>query len=278
MLSYRHSYHAGNFADVLKHLVQVAILDYLQSKDKPLVLHDTHGGAGLYEVASEAMQKTGEYRQGVARLYGRPSGVEVIDRYLDLVAGFNDGGPLVRYPGSPALGAALLREQDLLQITELHSTDYPALAALFEGDERIRVFRQDAYQGLKALLPPVHKRGLVLVDPSYEVDGDEAATLIGVAEGLRRFNTGCFAIWYPVIGRRRADAFAKKLIALGDKTLQLELNVRKAGSAHGMTGSGLVVINPPWGLAKKMEQALPVLHKALDQGGGGWLVKAYGED
>ena len=276
MLSYRHSYHAGNFADVLKHLVQITILDYLQTKDKPLVLHDSHGGAGLYDVASAAMQKTGEYRQGVGRLYGRDTGVEVIDRYLELVAGFNDGGALVRYPGSPALGAALLREQDRLQITELHSTDYPLLAALFEGDERIRVYRQDACQGLKALLPPVHKRGLVLVDPSYEVDGDEAAILVGVAEGLRRFNTGCFAIWYPVIGRRRADAFANKLMVLGEKTLQLELNVRRAGSAHGMTGSGMVVINPPWGLAKKMEHALPVLHKALDQGGGDWRVQENG--
>ncbi|WP_101674695.1 23S rRNA (adenine(2030)-N(6))-methyltransferase RlmJ [Alloalcanivorax mobilis] len=278
MLSYRHSYHAGNFADVLKHLVQIAILDYLQFKDKPLVVHDTHGGAGLYEVASEHMQKTGEYQDGVGRLYGRQTGVEVIDRYLDLIAGFNDGGPLRRYPGSPAISAELLREQDRLQITELHNSDYPVLAALFEGDERIRVFHDDANRGLKSLLPAAHKRGLVLVDPSYELEGDEAHTLAGLVEGLRRFNTGCFAIWYPVIGRRRADAYAERLVALGTRALRLELNVRQPGSAHGMTGSGMVVINPPWGLDKKMETALPVLHKALAQGGGGWMVKGYGEE
>lgn len=277
MLSYRHSYHAGNFADVLKHLVQIAIVDYLQRKDKPVTLHDSHGGAGLYDIDTEHMQKTGEYREGIGRLYGGTTGVAVIDRYLEVVKAFNDGGELRVYPGSPAIAARLLREGDRLQVTEKHNTDFPLLAEALSGDPRVRVHHEDAAWGLKSLLPPLHKRGLVLIDPSYELDRDEADTLAGVKEGLRRFNTGCFAIWYPVIGRRRADSFADRLAALGKTALRAELNVLDPSGGRGMTGSGMLVINPPWALEAQLNEALPVLHKRLNRGGGGWSVKRYGD-
>ncbi|GAA5131308.1 23S rRNA (adenine(2030)-N(6))-methyltransferase RlmJ [Alloalcanivorax gelatiniphagus] len=269
MLSYRHSYHAGNFADVLKHLVQVAVLDHLRLKDKPFLVHDTHGGAGLFAVDDAHMQKTGEYRDGIGRLWERRFEASLINRYLNVVAGFSRPGALSHYPGSPAISAALLRDQDRLQITELHSTDFELLEARFGADRRIRVAKQDALAGIKALLPPAHKRGLVLIDPSYELGGDEAATLEAVEEGLRRFNTGCFAIWYPVLERRRADRFAQRLMALAPKHLRAELCVLRDGGARGMTGSGMVVLNPPWTLGEQLQAALPILHRTLDQGGGG---------
>lgn len=277
MFSYRHSYHAGNFADVLKHLVQIAVIDYLHRKDKPLAIHDSHGGAGLYQIDSEHMQKTGEYQDGIGRLLGRATGVAVIDRYLEVVAGFNKGAELVVYPGSPAISAALLRGDDRLAVTEKHSTDFPLLEALLKGKPHVQVHHEDANQGLKSLLPPLHKRGLVLIDPSYELSGDEAYTLAGVREGLRRFNTGCFAVWYPVIGRHRADSFAERLARLGGEALRAELNVLEPGAARGMTGSGMLIINPPWALEQQLREALPVLHRALSRGrnSGGWLVRRY---
>ena len=193
----------------------------------------------------------------------------LINRYLNVVAGFSRPGALSHYPGSPAISAALLREQDRLQVTELHGTDFELLEARFQDDRRVRVVKQDALAGIKALLPPAHKRGLVLIDPSYELGGDEAATLTAVEEGLRRFNTGCFAIWYPVLERRRADRFAARLMALAPKHLRAELCVLRDGGARGMTGSGMVVLNPPWTLGEQLRAALPVLHRTLNQGGGG---------
>ena len=274
MLSYRHSYHAGNFADVLKHLVQVSVLDHLLLKDKPFVVHDTHGGAGVYEVASEHMQKTGEYQEGIARLYGASTGLPAINRYLNLVGRFSRPGGLSHYPGSPAISAALLRDQDRLQVTELHSTDAALLEAHFRGDRRVRIYKQDAWAGVKALLPAAHKRGLVLVDPSYELSGDDRATVAGVREAVKRFNTGCFVVWYPMLQRRRADYLARGLMGLADKHLRVELNVLNDGAARGMTGSGLVVLNPPWTLAGQMEEALPFLHGKLSQGGGGYRLES----
>ncbi len=166
MLSYRHSYHAGNFADVLKHIVQVAIIEYLKKKDKPFTVHDTHAGAGRYAIASEHMQKTGEYQDGIAKLFGKRTGFGVIDQYVSLVEKLNPVGRLTDYPGSPLISARLLREQDVLQCTELHTTDFALLKREFADDKRVQVLKEDAWQGLKALLPPQHRRGLVLIRPT----------------------------------------------------------------------------------------------------------------
>ena len=198
MLSYRHSYHAGNFADVLKHIVQVAIIEYLKKKDKPFTVHDTHAGAGSYTIASDHMQKTGEYRDGIARLLDNRTGVGVIDQYVALVKKLNPVGKLTEYPGSPLISASLLREQDRLQCSELHSTDFELLQRRFADDKRVRVEKLDAWQGFKAMLPPQHRRGLVLIDPSYEMEADYLGLLPALQMAMERFSTATYAIWYPV--------------------------------------------------------------------------------
>ncbi|MDX1802906.1 MAG: 23S rRNA (adenine(2030)-N(6))-methyltransferase RlmJ [Alcanivorax sp.] len=274
MLSYRHSYHAGNFADVLKHLVQVAIIDYLKRKDKPFTVHDTHAGAGSYVIASEHMQKTGEYQDGIGRLFGQRFGDPLLDRYLALVEKLNPVGHLTDYPGSPLISAALLREQDRLQCSELHSTDYPLLKQRFAGDKRVRVEKLDAWQGLRAMLPPTHRRGLVLIDPSYELEADYTAVLDGVREGLGRFATATYAVWYPVLDRNRTESFVRRFVKAGfPDLLRVECCVRADGSGRGMTGSGMLVINPPYLLAQHLSQTLPLLKQQLCDRHGHTLVK-----
>lgn len=279
MLAYRHSYHAGNFADVLKHMVQVAIIDYLKRKDKPFTIHDTHAGAGCYQVDSEHMRKTAEFEQGIARLYGQRYGVPAVDRYLTLVENMNPVGRLLRYPGSPAISAAMVRDQDVMQCTELHSTDVALLQKLFAGDRRVHVHHRDAWQGIKSLLPPRHRRGLVIIDPSYEMPADYADVVSGVKEGLRRFPTGIFAVWYPVLERNRAENLVRQMVAaqLPDM-LRLECCVRADAPGHGMTGSGMLVINPPYVLAQQMAQAMPVLKSQLCNEGGSTLIKTYNQE
>ncbi|WP_040296681.1 23S rRNA (adenine(2030)-N(6))-methyltransferase RlmJ [Alcanivorax hongdengensis] len=274
MLSYRHSYHAGNFADVLKHIVQIAIIEYLKKKDKPFTVHDTHGGAGSYAIANEHMQKTGEYVDGIGRLFGQRFGDPLLDRYLTLVAGLNPVGHLREYPGSPLISATLLREQDRLQCTELHSTDFPLLQQRFAGDKRVRVEKMDAWQGMRAMLPPTHRRGLVLIDPSYELEADYTDVLEGVREGLRRFATATYAVWYPVLDRQRTEGFVRRFVKAGfPDLLRVECCARADGSGRGMTGSGMLVINPPYTLAQQLSQTLPVLRQQLCDVGGHTLVK-----
>ncbi|MEQ9508759.1 MAG: 23S rRNA (adenine(2030)-N(6))-methyltransferase RlmJ [Alloalcanivorax xenomutans] len=269
MLSYSHSYHAVSLADVLKNLVEVAILDHLRLKPKPFTVHDTHGGAGRYAIDDAHMQKTGEYVDGIARLFGERTGVAAVDRYLSVVAQLNPVGRLSHYPGSPLIAAHLLREQDRLQCTELHSTDFELLRQEFAGDRRVRVEKLDAWQGLKALLPPRHRRGLVLIDPSYELEADYTQVVEAVRQALRKFATATYAIWYPVLERNRTERFVRRFVEADiPNLLRLECCVRADASGRGMTGSGLLVINPPYTLAANMKQAMPVLQAALGDGHG----------
>jgi 23S rRNA (adenine2030-N6)-methyltransferase len=278
MLSYRHSFHAGNHADVLKHTVQSLILEALKEKEKPFLYLDTHAGAGRYQLASARAERTGEYLEGIARIWQQDDTPAQLEPYLNAVAAFNRSGQLRYYPGSPLIARELLRPQDMLQLTELHPSDFPLLRAEFQNDKRATVARGDGYQQLKAKLPPTSRRGLILIDPPYEMKTDYQAVVTGISEGYRRFATGVYALWYPVVLRQQIKRMFHELEATGiRRILQIELAIRPDSDQRGMTASGMIVINPPWKLEKQMAALLPWLHRKLAPGGTGhvslsWLV------
>jgi len=272
MLSYRHSYHAGNFADVLKHSVQLAIIEYLKKKDKPFCYHDTHSGAGGYVIASSEMQKNGEYQSGIGKLFGRKTGVDVIDQYLDLISSLNTSGRLNNYPGSPQIALLAKRAIDRVQLTELHPADFARLQKMLGKQKKVKVYQQDAWQGLKAMLPPVEKRGLVLIDPSYEVKQDYKTIVASLKEAHKRFSAGIFAIWYPVLERSATEQFIRSLAQAGMRNMLRIEHCILPDTEQGMTGSGMIVVNPPYTLKADMEEAQPVLSKLLNEGEGGSFI------
>ncbi|HEK0998120.1 TPA: 23S rRNA (adenine(2030)-N(6))-methyltransferase RlmJ [Proteus mirabilis] len=275
MLSYRHSFHAGNHADVLKHIVQTLIIESLKEKEKPFLYLDTHAGAGRYQLTNAHATRTGEYLEGIARLWQQEEVPELILPYLEAVGSLNTSDELRYYPGSPLLAAKLLREQDLLMLTELHPTDFPLLRTEFSRDKRVRVCREDGFGQLKSKLSPASRRGFALIDPPYELKQDYSAVVKGIVEGYKRFATGTYAIWYPVVHRQQIKRMLKELEATGiRKILQIELAVKPDSDQLGMTASGMIVINPPWKLASQMASILPWLHKTLvPEGTGHTLVE-----
>ncbi|HDS6400686.1 TPA: 23S rRNA (adenine(2030)-N(6))-methyltransferase RlmJ [Morganella morganii subsp. morganii] len=275
MLSYRHSFHAGNHADVLKHTVQSLIIESLKEKDKPFLYLDTHAGAGRYQLSGEHAERTGEYLEGIARIWAQESVPEELKTYLEAVSALNPRGDLRFYPGSPLIAAHLLRDHDKLNISELHPSDFPLLRNEFSCDNRARVVREDGYQQLKSQLPPLSRRGFVLIDPPYELKSDYQAVVKGIQEGHRRFATGTYAVWYPVVLRQQIKRMVKDFQATGiRKILQIELAVRPDSDQRGMTASGMIVINPPWKLESQMKSVLPWLHKVLvPEGTGHTLVE-----
>lgn len=278
MLSYRHSFHAGNHADVLKHTVQSLIIESLKEKEKPFLYLDTHAGAGRYKLSGEHSERTGEYLEGIARIWQHDDLPAELEPYIDAVKAYNHSGQLRYYPGSPLIARHMLREQDSLQLTELHPSDFPLLRSEFQKDKRARVERADGYTQLKAKLPPVSRRGLVLIDPPYEIKTDYQAVVTGINDGYKRFATGVYALWYPVVLRQQIKRMIRELQETNIRNImQIELSVRPDSDQRGMTGSGMIVINPPWKLEKQMENVLPWLHKTLVPAGTGstaisWIV------
>ena len=274
-MNYRHAFHAGNHADVLKHAVLVLILQALKQKTKPFRVLDTHAGPGLYDLAAEAPQRTGEYRDGIARLLGSAAAAGPAAAYLEAVrrAGTVRGGTVTAYPGSPAIVRALLRDDDRLTAVELHPDDARALRSLFADDRRVDVHRRDGYEAMSALLPPKERRGLVLIDPPYERD-DEVDTLTrAMARAWRKWPTGTYVIWFPVKGRGEAERIPGALTNLGiGPLLNAELSVRDPDPAGRLNGSGVSIVRPPWRLRDRLETLLPALHQALSLGGGGTRV------
>ncbi|MEH2922137.1 23S rRNA (adenine(2030)-N(6))-methyltransferase RlmJ [Samsonia erythrinae] len=275
MLSYRHSFHAGNHADVLKHTVQSLIITALKEKEKPFLYLDTHAGAGRYQLSGEHAERTGEYLDGIAKIWQRDDLPPELEPYMQAVRTYNHNGQLRYYPGSPLIARQLLREQDKIHLTELHPSDFPLLRSEFQKDARARVQREDGYQQLKSQLPPLSRRGFVLIDPPYELKTDYQAVVKGIQEGHKRFATGVFALWYPVVLRQHIKRLLKELEATGIRNiLQIELAVLPDSDRHGMTASGMIVINPPWKLAAQMKRVLPWLHQTLvPEGTGHTLVE-----
>ena len=274
MLSYRHGFHAGNFADVLKHSLITLVINALKQKDKPFVYIDTHAGAGKYSFKSEFAQKTGEYQQGIGRIWSSQQlPPEEIKDYLAAVRAENTGRQLVRYPGSPQLVRRLIRAQDRLQLSELHGSDYESLQQLFGGDKQVSLAKEDGLERLGKKLPPIQKRGLILIDPSYEVKSDFSKVVDALQAAHARFATGIYGLWYPVIERNTTERMLQRLQETGiPKQLRIEHCVAADGAVRGMSGSGMLFINPPWQLQAQAEMLLPWLNQTLTEGQGSWKV------
>jgi 23S rRNA (adenine2030-N6)-methyltransferase len=271
MLSYRHAFHAGNHADVLKHLILIEIAQYMGEKPAAFWIIDTHAGAGRYALESAHASKLGEYRDGVGRLWEAKGLPKAALNYLDFVKMLNPDGQLRHYPGSPWLARQLLREGDRLRLYEMHSTDGKLLAECFKGAGRaVAITEGDGFAGLKAILPPPPRRALVLIDPSYETKGDYTAVVKTLQDSLKRFATGTYALWYPMLSKPESRQLPDKLKRLGAANwLHATLEVKApARDGFGMHGSGMFVINPPWTLEKTLHDTLPTLASLLAQGEG----------
>ena len=268
MFSYRHGFHAGNHADVLKHVVLVQMLGYLTGKDAPLWFVDTHAGAGAYSLESDFARKLGEFEEGIGRLWDRSDLPPSVAAYVEQVKALNPDGRLRHYPGSPQIAVQMLRPQDRIQAFELHTTESKLLQKRFASAKR-RVSAQaaDGFAGLKAVLPPASRRGLVLLDPSYEDKKDYVKVLEAMREALKRFATGVYAVWYPQVQRQESMDLPGRLkqLAAGD-WLHASLTVKApAEDGLGLHGSGLFVFNQPWKLQSALRAELPWLAKALAQ-------------
>ncbi|AZO24712.1 23S rRNA (adenine(2030)-N(6))-methyltransferase RlmJ [Mesorhizobium sp. M1E.F.Ca.ET.045.02.1.1] len=266
-MNYRHAYHAGNFADVVKHAVLSRLVEYLKQKDKAFRVIDTHAGIGRYDLASVEAGKTGEWQGGVGRLFEatlEPRAAALLQPYLEAVRAENPGGGLGRYPGSPLIVRHLLRSQDRLTAIELHPQDAARLKSVFAGDFQTRVIVLDGWLALGAHLPPKEKRGLVLVDPPFEEEGEFQRLVENLRRAHRRWPGGIYALWYPIKDRKAVAAFRAALQETGiPKLLDIGFEIRPASNEPSLDGSGLVVVNPPFTLEGELRVLLPALHKVL---------------
>ena len=272
MFSYRHAFHAGNHADVLKHVVLVQLLRHLSAKDTPFWVVDTHAGAGVYALDGEWAGKRSEFADGIGRLWSREDAPGPVADYLEVIRASNPDGTLRRYPGSPFIALAFLRARDRLRLFELHVNESRELAHNVEQAGRDAARRTicsavDGFTGLLAILPPPPRRGLVLIDPSYEDKRDYVRVPEALQGGLRRFATGCYAIWYPQVQRSEPAAMVRRLTRMpGLRWLHATLTVRgPATDGLGLHGSGMFVVNPPWTLAASLQESLPWLAQVLGQ-------------
>ena len=263
MLSYRHAFHAGNFADVCKHATLAMLLQALLRKEKPFFYLDTHAGAGSYDLGSEVAKKNLEFEDGIGRLWDNTHTPDEIADYLSVIRHFNTNGKLRYYPGSPAITQHLIRPDDRMVLCEMHSSEFPRLERLFSDDRRIQTHKQNGYQGLAAFLPPRERRGLVFIDPSYEVKQEYSQVVEEIKKAYRRWSSGIYAIWYPIIKSRGAEPFGKGFQKSGiRKILCAEMVVDK--NNPGMQGTGMIIINPPWQLKESLETLLPWLTTTLE--------------
>jgi 23S rRNA (adenine2030-N6)-methyltransferase len=282
-MNYRHAYHAGNIGDVLKHIVLTRLIVYLQLKDKPFRILDTHAGIGQYDLTSKETAKTGEWQQGIGKVLtaDMPENVETLLRpWLDVISAQNPGALLQTYPGSPALARALMRPVDRLTLTELHPDDFKTLSARFQGDHQVKTIHLDGWLALGSFLPPKEKRGLAIIDPAFEVTDEFDRMARAVSKAWKKWQTGIFAVWYPLKDRKGLRRFHDALAETGIRdVLTLELNVGRSGPDTVMLGSGMTIINPPFTLAADMKEILPWLNQVLHQGpGSGWLVEQLIEE
>ena len=268
MLSYRHGFHAGNHADVLKHVVFVQLLEALTRKDKPLWVVDTHAGAGSYSLESGYAARNAEHESGIARLWSRADLPAALSAYVLAIRAENPDGSLRTYPGSPRIALHLTRNQDRLRLFERHTTESRLLnETMASAGRRVAIVAGDGFAGLRSVLPPPSRRGLVLIDPSYEQVSDYRAVQATMRDALQRFATGTYAVWYPQLARRESDALQGQLrrLAPGD-WLDVALSVRApSADSFGLHGSGMFVFNPPWKLETRLREAMPVLVAALGQ-------------
>ena len=274
----RHAFHAGGFADVLKHIVLVRILTYLQEKPAPFRVIDTHAGAGLYDLTSEEARRGGEWLTGIARLMQArfsEAALPLVSPYLDIVRAFNGPGELKAYPGSPLIARALLRPQDRLTACEVESNTRKKLIDGLRRDAQARVVDLDGWTALPAFVPPNERRGLVLIDPPFEAKDEFTRMADGFTEAFGKWPTGSYLLWYPVKSRRATDSLARHVAqavgagATPGKALRLEFSVAPQTADAGLVSAGLLIVNPPWTLAGELKAILRELEKPLGLGGAG---------
>ena len=282
-MNYRHVYHAGNFADVVKHAVLALVIEHLKLKPAPFRVIDTHAGIGLYNLSSEPAQKTGEWREGIGRVMEAdlvPPVADLLAPYLGVVRQLNADGPLLRYPGSPLIARALMRNVDRLIVNELHPEDQQELKALFARDRQVKVMELDAWTAVKALLPPPERRGVVLIDPAFEEAGELDRLIAALSEAAKRFAGGTYLLWYPIKELTPVAAFRRKVAALAlPKALAIELMIRGSEDETRLNGAGLIAVNAPFTLAINLQILLPELARVLAQGkGAGFRLEELGSE
>jgi 23S rRNA (adenine2030-N6)-methyltransferase len=284
-MNYRHAFHAGNFADVMKHIVLVRVIEYLKQKPKPFRFIDTHAGIGQYDISGDEARRSGEWRDGIGRLLSghgfAAQGVKpdselasLLQPYLDVLSAVNGGQngvdqPLRYYPGAGEIARRLLRPDDRLVLNELHPDDARAQRRHMAGDERVKTLQLDGWMLVKSVLPPKERRGVMLVDPSFEVAGEFQRLEAVLADATARFATGVTLLWYPIKAASGAEAFVKRMANSGyNRLLQAELLVRHRDTLQGLNGSGLLIHNPPYGLDEQLKLIMPYLSEKLGQQAG----------
>ena len=275
-MNYRHAYHAGNFADVVKHLVLTLVIRHLKQKPAPFRVIDTHAGVGLYDLTGREAGKTGEWENGIGRIITHTFQNEVariLAPYLDIVRAENPPDTLTLYPGSPVIARRLLRDQDILAVNELHAEDHAELARYFARDPQTKVLRLDGWTALKSLLPPKERRGVILVDPPFEETGELDRLISGLKDAQRRFATGTVIVWYPIKSLKPLERFYAGVSALGlEKVLVTELFIRPPGDPARLNGTGLMIVNPPFMLEPQLQTVLPALTSLLSTEPGAFHV------
>lgn len=271
-MNYSHAFHAGNFADVMKHVVLTRLVEYLKKKDAAFRVIDTHAGIGSYDLAGEIARRSPEYRDGIGRLLAADlpqKAAALLVPYLDVIRELNPDG-LATYPGSPLLVRRLLRAQDRLSALELHPDYADRLGKLFAGDVQVRVIHLDGWLALNAHVPPKERRGLVLVDPPFEEKGEFMRLVDGLIKAHRKFATGVYALWYPLKDTRAVHDFVSTLRDCGiPRILRAEISIRPASNPPRLHGSGMIVVNPPFTLEGELRVLLPALAQILGDPGQG---------
>lgn len=280
MLSYRHAFHAGNFADVVKHSVLTLVLDYMTRKEKGFHYIDSHSGAGMYQLADKYAQKTGEYKNGIAKLINDQNIPDALQPYVNLIKELNpshkenETNDLDLYPGSPGIAKRYMRRQDSTHLFELHPTDIEHLNEFCYRWRKVFVKQSDGYQGVLGLLPPPSRRGVVLIDPPYELKEDYQKAVNTIIKAYKKFATGTYILWYPVVQRERINEMEKTFIKSDVKNLlKIEFCMSDDTEEYGMTGTGLFIVNPPWQLAAQMAETLPYLKEKLGDNESSFMVK-----
>jgi 23S rRNA (adenine2030-N6)-methyltransferase len=282
-MNYRHAFHAGNFADVLKHAVLCRVLAHLVAKETPFRAIETHAGAGAYDLAGEAASRTQEWRQGIGRLIEQPltgEAAPLLEPYLALIRAENPLGTIKLYPGSPLITRAFCRDDDRMIFCERHSEEYAALSRTFKGDPRAKTAEIDGWTALKAHLPPKERRGFVLIDPPFEEPREFERLRDGLVEGHRRWSSGIFLLWYPIKNEHEAGLFERRTAKLEiPKILRIEFAIDKPQVDGALRACGMMMVNPPWTLEKELKVILPALAQRLGRDGAGryrldWLAPA----
>lgn len=276
MLSYQHGYHAGNFADVIKHTTLTRLLAYLILKDKPLFFLETHSGKGQYDLRDKQAEKTGEYKHGVNLIWpDRKQLPAVFKEYLHAIKLLNEKEGFRHYPGSPFFAINALRMQDRLYLCELHPAEFEALNQLAHYNKKVHLSNSDGVARMKALLPPPEKRGLILIDPSYERKEEYKEVPLAINQAYSKFSTGIYCLWYPVVSRKLTEQLIRGMKNIGAKSaLRVEFHLTLAPK-EGMTGCGLWIINPPFILAEELKIVLDTLRKYFNPGVSSYVIEPY---